>query len=61
MPRMGTHRSYVSHYGHITELDRENPDFPPYLISHGQKIWLTRALLATRSKVADCVYAALQV
>ncbi len=38
-----------------TELDRENPDFPPYLISHGQKIGSTRVLLATRSEVADCV------
>ncbi len=31
----------------ITELDRENLDFPPYLISHGQKIGSTRILLAT--------------
>ncbi len=39
----------------ITELDKENPDFPPYLISHGQKIGSTHVLLATRSEVADCV------
>ncbi len=45
----------------ITELDRENPDLPPYLISHGQKIESSRVLLATHSKVDDCVYAALQV
>ncbi len=44
-----------------TELDRENPDFPPYLISHGQKIGLTCVLLATRLEVADCVCATLQV
>ncbi len=42
----------------VTELDRENPDFPPYLISHGQKIESTRVLLATRLEVADflCVH-----
>ncbi len=40
-----------------TELDRENLDFPPYLISHGQKIGLTRVLLAMRSEVADCLCA----
>ncbi len=28
-----------------TELDRENPDFPPSLISHGQKIGSSRVLL----------------
>ncbi len=40
---------------YITELDRENPDFPPYLISHGQQIGWTRVLLAMRSEVADCM------
>ncbi len=44
-----------------TELDRENPDFPPYLISHGQKIGLSQVLLARRSEVANCVCATLQV
>ncbi len=44
-----------------TELDRENPNFPPYLISHGQKIGSSWVLLATRSEVRDCVCAALQV
>ncbi len=44
-----------------TELDRENLDFPPYLISHGQKIGSSRVLLATRWEVTDCVCAALQV
>ena len=44
-----------------TELDRENPDFPPYLISHGQKIGSIRVLLAMRSEVADCMCAILQV
>ncbi len=44
-----------------TELDRENPDFPPYLISHGQKIGSSRVLLATHSEVANCVCATLQV
>ncbi len=43
------------------ELDRENPDFPPHLISHGQKIGSTCALLTTCSEVVDCVCAALQV
>ena len=43
----------------ITELDRENPDLPPYLISHGQKIESSRVLLATHSEVADCVSVAL--
>ena len=38
-----------------TELDRENLDFPSYLISHGQKIGSSRVLLATRSEVAYCV------
>ncbi len=42
-------------YMTTTELDRENPDFPPYLISHGEKIGSTRVLLAMRSEVADCV------
>ncbi len=45
---------------YATELDRENPDFPPYLISHGQKVGLTCVLLAS-SEVADCLCAALQV
>ena len=44
-----------------TELDRENPDFPPYLTSHRQKIESARALLAIRSEVADWVCTALQV
>ena len=44
-----------------TELDRENLDFLPYLISHWQKIGTTCVLLATRSEVADCVCVALQV
>ncbi len=44
-----------------TELDREKTDFPPYLNCHGQKIGSSRVLLATCSKVADCVCAALQV
>ncbi len=38
-----------------TEVDRENLDFPPYLISHRQKIGLTCILLATRSEVAGCL------
>ncbi len=46
---------------HITELDREKQDFPPYLICHGQKIGSSRILLATRSEVADCVCKPLQV
>ncbi len=43
------------------EVDRENQDFPPYLISHGQKIGSSRVLLAMRSEVDDCVCAALQI
>ncbi len=43
-----------------TELDKENPDFPPYLNCHGQKIGSSRVLRATRSELADCVCAALQ-
>ena len=39
----------------LTELNTENPDFPPYLISHGQKIGSTRVSLAKRSEVADSV------
>ena len=35
-----------------TELGRENPDFPTYLICHGQKIGPTH-VLATRPEVAD--------
>ncbi len=45
----------------MIELDRENPDLPPYLISHGEKIGSSRILLATRSEVTDWVYATLQV
>ncbi len=52
---------YYSLFTYITELDKENPDFPPYLISHGQKIGWTRVLLATHWEVADCVCVALQV
>ncbi len=44
-----------------TEFDKENLDSPPYLISHGQKIWSLCVLLVTHLKVADCVYATLQV
>ena len=55
------HAYCVKRYACTTELDRENPDFPPCLISHGQKIRLSRVLLATRSEVADCVCVALPV
>ena len=48
-------------YGSFTELDRENPDFPLYLISHGQKIGLSRVLLAMCWEVADCMCAASHV
>ncbi len=51
----------VYEWVHTTELDREYPDFPPYLIRRGQKIGSSRVLLAMRSEVADCVCGALQV
>ncbi len=44
-----------------TTVYRENLDFPPYFISHGQKIGASQVLLATHSKVANCVCAALQI
>ncbi len=46
------HDILLHNYGEITELDRENTDCPPYLISHGQKIGWSRVLLETRSEVA---------
>ena len=50
---------FLCRYGPTTELDRENPAFPPYLISHGQKIGSSRVLHSLR--VADCMCATLQV
>ena len=42
-------------YVYIIELDRENLDSLPYLISHGQKIGSIHVLLAMRLEVAHCV------
>ncbi len=40
-----------------TELDKENQDLPPYLISHGGKICGIGGLLITHLEAADHVCA----
>ena len=45
----------------ITELEMENLDSPPYVTSHGQKIWDICVFLLTHLEAADRVCTPLQV
>ncbi len=46
---------------YTTELDEENADSPPYLISHGEKIVVYRFCFITHSETVDRVCAAMEV